>query len=100
MPMILLEGALPPKEIPNDGRQTPMKGHPVFIGQHATATCCRSCLYKWYHIDKDKSLSEDEINYIIKIIMTWINRELVANKKRGALRLIKIRTDGPKYTNS
>ena len=23
----------------NDGKQTPMRGHPVFIAQHATATC-------------------------------------------------------------
>lgn len=34
---------LAPKEIINDGKQTPMKGHPVFIAQHATATCCRGC---------------------------------------------------------
>ena len=26
----------------NDGKQTPMKGHPVFIAQHACACCCRS----------------------------------------------------------
>lgn len=30
-----------PAYIPNDGKQTPMRGHPVFIAQHATATCCR-----------------------------------------------------------
>lgn len=30
-----------PAYIANDGKQTPMKGHPVFIAQHATATCCR-----------------------------------------------------------
>jgi len=29
-------------ELPkNDGKQTTMRGHPVFIAQHATATCCR-----------------------------------------------------------
>jgi hypothetical protein len=28
----------------NDGRQTPMRGHPIFIAQHATAACCRGCL--------------------------------------------------------
>lgn len=39
---------LAPGYIVNDGRQTPMKGHPVFIAQHATATCCRGCLYKWH----------------------------------------------------
>ena len=45
---------LAPKYIPNDGKQTPMKGHPVFIAQHATATCCRKCLNKWYKIAENK----------------------------------------------
>ena len=39
-------------DIPNDGKQTPMRGHPVFVAQHATATCCRGCLEKWHHIPK------------------------------------------------
>lgn len=67
---------LKPKYIPNDGKQTPMRGHPVFIAQHATATCCRNCLYKWHHIEKDKELNEKEVNYIINIIMKYIEREL------------------------
>ncbi len=66
---------LAPKEICNDGKQTPMKGHPVFIAQHATATCCRECLYKWHKISKNKELSEIEIDYIVQVIMTWIKRE-------------------------
>lgn len=60
--------------IPNDGKQTPMKGHPVFIAQHATATCCRSCLYKWHHIEKNRDLTKEEIEYIVNLIMEWINR--------------------------
>ncbi len=56
-----------------------MKGHPVFIAQHATATCCRSCLYKWHHIEKEKELTKDEVDYIVNIIMEWIIR----NSKRG-----------------
>ena len=36
---------LAPAYIPNDGKQTPMRHHPVFIAQHATATCCRGCLF-------------------------------------------------------
>lgn len=59
----------------NDGKQTPMKGHPVFIGQHATATCCRSCLFKWHHIPQNRKLTEDEVDYIVKVIMTWISQE-------------------------
>lgn len=67
------------KDIPNDGLQTPMHGHPVFIAEHATATCCRSCLYKWHHIKKDKELNNQEIEYIVNIIMLWINKELKSN---------------------
>ena len=67
---------LAPKEIANDGKQTPMKGHPVFIAQHATATCCRGCLYKWHKIRKGKDLSEKEIKYVVDIIMEWINRQM------------------------
>lgn len=67
---------LAPKEIINDGKQTPMKGHPVFIAQHATATCCRSCLEKWHRIKKNKELSKEEQNYIVKVIMTWITKEV------------------------
>ena len=65
--------------IPNDGKQTPMKGHPVFIAQHATGTCCRGCLEKWHHIPKDKILTEEEVSYIVDIIMSWINKEYNSN---------------------
>lgn len=67
-------------EISNDGKQTPMKGHPVFIAQHATATCCRECLYKWHKIDKDRELTIDEIDYIVAIIMEWIKRQMFINE--------------------
>lgn len=62
--------------IPNDGKQTPMRGHPTFIAQHATGTCCRGCLNKIHKIEKDKELTEREINYITEVILRWINREL------------------------
>lgn len=62
--------------IPNDGKQTPMKGHPVFISQHATATCCRKCLYKWHKIKQNKELTKEEIDYIINVIMKWIEGNL------------------------
>ena len=65
---------LAPSFILNDGKQTPMKGHPVFIAQHATATCCRNCLYKWYKIPKNRQLSEKEVDYIVNIIMEWIEQ--------------------------
>lgn len=70
---------LAPSVILNDGKQTPFKGHPVFIAQHATGTCCRGCLYKWYGIPSGKDLSEEEINYVVDIIMEWINRDMKKN---------------------
>ncbi len=61
--------------VKNDGRQTPFKGHPVFIAQHATATCCRSCIEKWYKISKDKALSSDEVRYFSEVIIEWIKTD-------------------------
>ena len=56
----------------NDGKQTPMRNHPVFVAQHATGTCCRSCLEKWHGIKKGVELSEGQINYIISVIKRWL----------------------------
>ena len=64
------------RDISNDGKQTPMRGHPVFIAQHATATCCRGCLFKWHYIPMNKKLSNDEINYVIRVIIKWIENEV------------------------
>ena len=63
----------------NDGKQTPMKGHPVFIAMHACGCCCRSCLYKWHHIPKDKELSSEDKQYILSLLMIWIIREYKSN---------------------
>ena len=64
----------------NDGKQTPMRGapqgHPVFIGQHATGTCCRGCLEKWHGIPKGRPLSEEEQNHIVDVLMQWIERQM------------------------
>lgn len=58
-----------------DGKQTPTKGHPVFVAQHATATCCRECLNKWHKIPKNRLLTEDETNQVVGLIIEWINNE-------------------------
>lgn len=67
---------LAPAIILNDGKQTPMKGHPVFIAQHATACCCRECLFKWHKIEKDRELMPIEIDFIVGLVMEWINRQI------------------------
>ena len=63
---------LAPAQIPNDGKQTPMRGHPVFIAQHATATCCRGCLEKWHAIPRGRGLSDEEQRYVVQVIHHWL----------------------------
>ena len=65
-----------PSIIPNDGKQTPMQGHPVFIAQHATATCCRECIRKWHKMQPGKELSQVQQDYLVDVIMTWIQKEI------------------------
>lgn len=67
---------LAPAVIPNDGKQTPLRGHPVFLAQHATGCCCRGCLSKWHHIPAGRQLTEEEQQYIVAVLMTWIERQL------------------------
>jgi hypothetical protein len=63
---------LAPADPPNDGRQTPMRGHPVFVAQHATATCCRSCLAKWHRIPVGAVLTPEEVEYVVGILQAWL----------------------------
>jgi len=65
---------LAPARPENDGKQTPMKNHPVFIAQHATATCCRKCLEKWHHIPQGKLLTDEQVDFIIQLISQWLKR--------------------------
>lgn len=67
---------LAPASIINDGKQTPWKGHPVFISQHATGCCCRKCLSKWHDIPPGIRLSREQRDYMADVIMAWIEREL------------------------
>lgn len=59
----------------NDGRQTPMKNHPVFVAQHATGTCCRKCLEKWHHIKSGKKLTQEQIDYIVSVLQRWLDSQ-------------------------
>lgn len=68
---------LAPADIPNDGKQTPMRHHPVFVAQHATATCCRGCLSKWHHIPAGTQLTDAQQEHIVNLIMLWIEKQLL-----------------------
>lgn len=65
-----------PADIPNDGKQTPMRGHPVFTAQHATATCCRGCINKWHKFPNGVQLTKEQQKYLVDLIMEWIKRQV------------------------
>ena len=79
----LISKRLAPAEPANDGRQTPMKNHPVFVAQHATATCCRSCLLKWHGIPKGQELSDAEIGWIVDLIVAYCGRFMPTDPVAG-----------------
>ena len=61
---------------PNDGQQTPRSGHPVFVAQHGTATCCRKCLEKWHYIEQGTRLDGEQVDYIVRVLERWLRRWL------------------------
>lgn len=85
LPLILtharqfIDERLAPANPTNDGKQTPMRNHPVFVAQHATGTCCRKCLSKWHRIDYGTELNADEREYVIRVIERWLNRQMGGN---------------------
>jgi hypothetical protein len=74
----LLRQRLAPAQPRNDGRQTPYRGHPVFVAQHATATCCRTCLAKWHGIAAGTELTPAQLDYVVDVIDRWVERQLDA----------------------
>src|SRR3954470_21521306 len=71
----LLGNRLAPAILSNDGRQTPYRGHPVFIAQHATGTCCRGCLSKWHGIERGRELTRAEQAHAVAAIARWLDRQ-------------------------
>ena len=65
-----------PAVIENDGKQTPMKNHPVFVAQHATACCCRGCIKKWHGCEAGVQLTDEQQEYLVGLIMEWINKQI------------------------
>ena len=72
----LIRRRLAPAFPEHDGRQTPMRGHPVFLAQHATATCCRGCMAKWWHVPLGRVLTPKQQSKIVGLLMAWIEKEL------------------------
>lgn len=68
----LVTRRLAPAQPAKDGKQTPFRGHPVFVAQHATATCCRTCLAKWHRIPAGRALEEAEVEHVVAVITRWL----------------------------
>lgn len=77
-----IEKKLAPAYPENDGKQTPMKNHPVFIAQHACACCCRGCLEKWYKVPKGRELTKAQQEKIVNLLMAWIQTEYNDYKRK------------------
>jgi hypothetical protein len=71
----MIAARLAPAQPSNDGKQTPMRGHPVFLAQHATATCCRGCLARWHRIPRGRELTLEERAYVVSVIGRWIRAQ-------------------------
>ena len=71
-----LRKRLSPTNPPNDGKQPPMRNHPIFVpifvAQHGTATCCRGCLEKWHSIPKVLALTTEEKAYVLSVLRRWL----------------------------
>jgi hypothetical protein len=70
-----IEKRLAPAEPANDGKQTPMRNHPAFVAQHATATCCRGCLQKWHRIPKGHALDAEQKRYVLPVLEKWLTEQ-------------------------
>jgi uncharacterized protein DUF4186 len=75
----ILSKRLNPAVIVNDGKQTPFRGHPVFVAQHATACCCRGCLEKWHRIPRGRELSGEEKSYVLRVLERWLRQQMIDN---------------------
>ncbi|HYW04795.1 MAG TPA: DUF4186 domain-containing protein [Gammaproteobacteria bacterium] len=71
-----VEQRLAPAAPANDGRQTPMRRHPVFVAQHATATCCRGCLARWHGIPARRALTGGEKAHVLAVIRRWLEAQV------------------------
>ncbi|HEX8524878.1 MAG TPA: DUF4186 domain-containing protein [Tepidisphaeraceae bacterium] len=77
----IIRERLAPAEPSNDGKQTPWRGHPVFVAQHGTGTCCRGCLAKWHGIENGKELRDEEVAYVMRVIERWLSGQGVEEER-------------------
>ena len=77
---VFIAHRLAPAHPAKDGKQTPFRGHPAFLAQHATATCCRGCLAKWHGIPAGRVMTVDEREYVVSTIERWLDMQAAGDR--------------------
>ncbi len=73
-----VERRLGPARPRNEGKQTPLKGHPLFLAQHATGSDSRRALSEYHGIAEGKELSRQQIDYVTDVVLRWLEERLAA----------------------
>lgn len=96
----MIAARLAPAHPLNDGKQTPMRGHPVFVAQHATATCCRGCLAKWHRIPRGREMTAPERAHVVAVLERWLRIQDAAAPAEGHAVRSTPPSDGARSTPS
>ena len=59
-----------------DGAQTPWSGNILYYAQHATASCCRTCIAEWHGIAAGGDLTEDEVRYLADLLCLYVDHRM------------------------
>ncbi|OAI51265.1 hypothetical protein AYO44_05030 [Planctomycetaceae bacterium SCGC AG-212-F19] len=73
---IRIRSSVGPKEPYKDGAQTPWSGHILYYAQHATASCCRTCIAEWHDIPAGRPLTNDEIEYLTDLVCDYVDERM------------------------
>lgn len=66
-----------------DGYWVPWESNDaVNYARHATATCCRGCIQYWHGIEAERALSEGEIQYLVDLVMRFIESKITLTEHR------------------
>ncbi|MBN8227237.1 DUF4186 family protein [Corallococcus macrosporus] len=94
---IRIQGSVAKPGHPREGRQTPFSGNILYYAQHSVAACCRKCIEYWHGIDSTKQLSDPEQNYLVDLIMKYVEDRMpdLAEHPIKVPPLKKIQTEAP-----
>jgi hypothetical protein len=78
-----LERSIKPAIPSRDGYQTPKTGRVIYYAQHATATCCRTCVEYCHGIPYGQELKDEEVTYLSALGMMYIDARLPHLSAKG-----------------